>query len=522
DLLVLNKDSLRPHYRLGDGDFSCRDDRCLGHNGFDLGSSCFNSQKDDWFRDLVLPEVSLALKNVDRLVEAQYVRGGIEGLVVAIVTSRDGAIYERVICPLKANETDMEKPGHVDRHSIFRLASGSKLFAALETWVLRERGALNLDDPVHKFFPDLNYLPDGWGGTKDGRMASGPVTVRQLASHMSDLTRMGPPPNNGRGFPTTEEMIDGLKMLPLNVPTYHCPVYSNVAIGLLGQVNVAANGAFVADPTTLRSLGRNLPNEICSTRSGEQSPRSCRFSVQGRSGVLRLFGYHGLFWRTDELAVGLRQAHANLSWPNSSREPPPSVGHTRVDATPVWLMGGRIIGDWNAVGDREDLGFVQPPTVHFSKTAFAINQDMAYGIAVLMTGTTPINDLVLDIFRAMQPILDRSLAADAAELYSGACTPIDGSDESKLLITVMAGSLWMTELRLKGTGVLGVAFPTPEPIALSSTGRLHEFRMVFASPSKNCISSWTAIDDGFSQGHPNDLVYLTDDGLLHIPSFGSL
>ncbi|CAK5276248.1 unnamed protein product, partial [Mycena citricolor] len=96
-----------------------------------------------------LPGVSLALKNVDRLVEAQYAQGGIDGLIVAIVT-RDGAIYERAIGPLKANETDVAKRGHIDRNSIFRLASGSKLFAVLETWVLRERGALNLDDPVHK------------------------------------------------------------------------------------------------------------------------------------------------------------------------------------------------------------------------------------------------------------------------------------------------------------------------------------------------------------------------------------
>ncbi|CAK5276247.1 unnamed protein product, partial [Mycena citricolor] len=102
---------------------------------------------------------------------------------------------------------------------------------------------------------------------------------------------------------------------------------------------------------------------------------------------------------------------------------------------------------------------------------------------------------------------DRLLAADAAELYSGAWTPIDGNDESKLTIKVMDGSLWMTELRLNGTDVLGVVLPAPEPIALWSTGRLHEFRMVFASPSKNCMSSWTAIDDGYSQGHPNDLVY---------------
>ncbi|CAK5269000.1 unnamed protein product, partial [Mycena citricolor] len=53
DLLVLNKDSLRPHHWLGGGDFSCRDDRRLGnrHDGFDLRSSRFDSC-EHWSRDL--------------------------------------------------------------------------------------------------------------------------------------------------------------------------------------------------------------------------------------------------------------------------------------------------------------------------------------------------------------------------------------------------------------------------------------------------------------------------------------
>lgn len=61
--------------------------------------------------------------------------------MLAIVTG-EGVVYETAIGPLKANETVPEKRGAVDRHSIFRIASGSKLFATLETLVLREKGAL--------------------------------------------------------------------------------------------------------------------------------------------------------------------------------------------------------------------------------------------------------------------------------------------------------------------------------------------------------------------------------------------
>jgi hypothetical protein len=82
-----------------------------------------------------------ALRAIDAFVQKSYLKGGIDGLVVAIVT-REGVVYETAIGPLKANETEADKRGAVDRHSIFRIASGSKLFATLETLILREKGAL--------------------------------------------------------------------------------------------------------------------------------------------------------------------------------------------------------------------------------------------------------------------------------------------------------------------------------------------------------------------------------------------
>jgi len=86
-------------------------------------------------------EMSTTLGAINAFVHEAFSRGGIDGLVVAIVT-REGMIYETAIGPLKANETLPAKRGSVDKHSIFRIASGSKLFATLETLILREKGAL--------------------------------------------------------------------------------------------------------------------------------------------------------------------------------------------------------------------------------------------------------------------------------------------------------------------------------------------------------------------------------------------
>ncbi|KAF7354606.1 Beta-lactamase domain-containing protein [Mycena sanguinolenta] len=110
--------------------------------------------------------MTTALRAVDSLVNNSYLKGGIDGIVVAIVT-REGLIYETALGPLKANETEPGKRGAVDRrHSIFRIASGSKLFTTLETLILREKGALQWDDPVDKFLPEFSYASGGWGLNK--------------------------------------------------------------------------------------------------------------------------------------------------------------------------------------------------------------------------------------------------------------------------------------------------------------------------------------------------------------------
>lgn len=110
---------------------------------------------------------------------------------------------------------------------------------------------------------------------------------------------------------------------------------------------------------------------------------------------------------------------------------------------------------------------------------------MSYGVALLMTGTASfVGDVALDIFRHMQPTLDRLLATQVASLYSGRWLPLD-DDNSEVAIKVSDGSLWITKLVLKGTDVLAMTQQIPPqeswkamPITLWSTGRLHEFRQV--------------------------------------------
>lgn len=64
--------------------------------------------------------------------------------VVAAVVTPDGSIYEGTYGLLRANETDPARQGTVDRNSVYRIASVTKVFTAWESWILRDRGVLGL------------------------------------------------------------------------------------------------------------------------------------------------------------------------------------------------------------------------------------------------------------------------------------------------------------------------------------------------------------------------------------------
>jgi CubicO group peptidase (beta-lactamase class C family) len=91
------------------------------------------------------PTLKLAQKSFDKFLSRFYHENKLDSLAVGVVTSKS-SIYEGFRGALRANETSdsADLRGKVDRHSIYRIASVSKVFATLEALILRDRGALNL------------------------------------------------------------------------------------------------------------------------------------------------------------------------------------------------------------------------------------------------------------------------------------------------------------------------------------------------------------------------------------------
>lgn len=86
------------------------------------------------------PAIHAAIGNVDDFFTRRFAEGDIDSLSVAIVTS-GGTLYERNFGVMRGNETTTSLPTH--SHSMYRLASVSKLFTALEGLILEEKGIIS-------------------------------------------------------------------------------------------------------------------------------------------------------------------------------------------------------------------------------------------------------------------------------------------------------------------------------------------------------------------------------------------
>ena len=109
-----------------------------------------------------------ALSELDRRIESYLEEYNIPGGLIA-VTSRGRIIH------LKAyGLANVELSVPVTDSTVFEIGSISKQFVSAAAMLLVQEGRLGLDDPIHRYLPDL---PSEWLG----------VTVRQLLTHTSGI-----------------------------------------------------------------------------------------------------------------------------------------------------------------------------------------------------------------------------------------------------------------------------------------------------------------------------------------------
>jgi D-alanyl-D-alanine-carboxypeptidase/D-alanyl-D-alanine-endopeptidase len=174
----------------------------------------------------------LALKDAVSMAGMQlFLNSGAPGLIIAVVQGDNSVIQTY-------GQTAPGSNIEPDKHSIFRIASVSKVFAGDVLASLAAKGSLRLTDPLAK------YAPEGVTVGINGR----PITLLDLATHSAGLPRELPNPDTK----LTDNPFAAFdrdyywKWIGSNKPAYvpgTTTIYSNLGYGLLGDALARAGGS---------------------------------------------------------------------------------------------------------------------------------------------------------------------------------------------------------------------------------------------------------------------------------------
>ena len=196
---------------------------------------------------------------MDRLVEQRLGENSIPGAVYGVVI--DGQLAHAATFGYR----DVGQRLEVTGDTIFRIASMSKSFTALAVMLLRDDGALSLDDPVELHVTEMQGMPLA---TRD----SGPVTIRQLLTHTAGFPEDNP--WGDRQLAVDHDEFSG--WLAAGIPFSTAPgaayEYSNTGFAILGRVVANVSGMQFAEFVQQRILD---PLQMSSTFwDPEEVPRA--------------------------------------------------------------------------------------------------------------------------------------------------------------------------------------------------------------------------------------------------------
>lgn len=165
---------------------------------------------------------------VDAVVRAEMTRQKIPGVAVAVIHRGEAVTVQGY------GEANVEHHVPVRPETIFQSGSLGKMFTAAAVMLLVEDGALRIDDPVTRFFPDA---PRAWKT----------MTVRHLLTHTSGIPDYTGGSIDYRRDYSEDELRKLAYRLELEFPPGSRWNYSNTGYVLLGILIHKASGRFYGD-----------------------------------------------------------------------------------------------------------------------------------------------------------------------------------------------------------------------------------------------------------------------------------
>ncbi|NUN67865.1 beta-lactamase family protein (plasmid) [Pseudanabaena biceps] len=208
------------------------------------------------------PDVAAAERLFSSWLDAQIAYRGLPGVAV-------GVVYDQQLVWSKGfGFADVQEKRPMTAQTRFRIASNSKLFAAIAILQLREAGKLRLDDPVVKHLPSFTMKP--------ARPDDGPITIEQLLSHSAGLQREASDHWSSFDFPSEAELIKLMPDRQAAFPPQTRWKYSNLTFAVAGQLVEKITGQRWADyvqanivkPLGLTATSIDKPDPMLATPYG--------------------------------------------------------------------------------------------------------------------------------------------------------------------------------------------------------------------------------------------------------------
>lgn len=175
------------------------------------------------------PAVQSATGLLTAWIEATMAYRGQPGLSLALVYDQE------VVWARGFGKRDVARNLSADEHSLYRIASITKLFTATAIMILRDAGKLQLDDDIRQVLP--------WFKLDTGDEEQPLITIRNLLTHTSGLPREAAFPYwSDNDFPEWQKVMDALPTQKPALPVYNKWKYSNLALSLAGEIVAAVSG----------------------------------------------------------------------------------------------------------------------------------------------------------------------------------------------------------------------------------------------------------------------------------------
>ena len=201
-----------------------------------------------------------AAGQIQRIFEENAKKKHIPGVSYGIV------VDDSLVLSGSYGRIDLDTDLMASTKSCFRIASMTKSFTAMAILQLRDKGKLDLDDPVSKYFPQLDSLEYLTSDSPD-------IRIKNLLTMTAGFPEDNP--WGDRHLGDSIAMLENMLAMGLSlskVPSYQYE-YSNTGYGMLGQIVAKVSGESYEEyisKSILRPLGmahtyweyENVPEEL--------------------------------------------------------------------------------------------------------------------------------------------------------------------------------------------------------------------------------------------------------------------